>query len=181
MADPVTDTMSDRLEEYMRDLCLAHSGFAAVKVMYRGEPSFVPTALHPFTTIFLRQEGEARGVDGHTDDTGPTRRHRYDGNITVQALVPDTGGLRPDTDRKAEIPSYLEAKQIIQAAKQAILAWADPNGDLTGTPVTSSDGKEMTVELRVDSIQNALMSRGSDNILNIGTFEFHVYTRRMLY
>jgi hypothetical protein len=178
--DPVADVMSDRLEERVRDLCLAHAGFDPVKVMYRGEPSIVPTHLHPFSTVFIRQEGEALGQDGHTDDTGPVRRWRYDGYISVEVLLPDTRGLKP-VARKADIPSYIDAKMLIQSAKQALWGWADPNGDITIDPVTSSDGKEITTELRVDQVQNALMTREANSFSNVATFAFHIYTRRNLF
>ncbi|MGV0984992.1 MAG: hypothetical protein ACOYB2_10585 [Limnohabitans sp.] len=181
ITDQLDDVMSDRIEEKIRDLCLAHPGFATVRVMYRGEPTFVPTSLHPFATVFLRQEGEAQGQEGQTDDTGPTRRWRYDGYISVEVLLPDTRGLKPNAQRKADIPSYLSAKQIIQAAKQALHAWAGPDGDITMDPVTSDDGKETTTELRVDQVQNAIMTRSAENISNVGTFAFHVYTRRMMF
>jgi hypothetical protein len=180
MPDPVTDVMSDRIEERIRDLCLAHSGFAPVKVMYRGEPTIVPTDLHPFATVFLRREGEAQGQEGMTDDTGPIRRWRYDGYISVEVLMPDTRGLMPDSSRKANVPSYIAAKNIIQAAKQALQAWADPNGDIALDPVTSEDGKETTTELRVDQVTNAIQRR-TDSFSNVGAFAFHVYSRRVLF
>jgi hypothetical protein len=179
--DPVDDVMSDRIEEKIRDLCLAHGGFDPVKVMYRGEPMVVPVNLHPFATVFLQREGEAQGQEGQTDDTGPVRRWRYDGFVSVEVLLPDTKGLKPDASRKADIPSYLAAKEIIQAAKQALQAWADPDGDVTLDPVTSEDGRESTVELRVDQVQNAIMRRSPDNVVNVATFLFHVYTRRVLF
>lgn len=181
MADDLNDVMSDRIEEKIRDLCLAHSGFDAVKVMYRGEPMVVPVNLHPFATVFLRSEGEAQGMEGMTDDTGPVRRWRYDGYISVEVLLPDTRGLKPDANRKADIPSYLAAKEIVQAAKQAVQGWADPDGDIMMDPVVSDDGREKTVELRVDQIQNAIMTRTPDNVVNVATFAFHVYTRRNLF
>lgn len=180
LAPSGTDVMSDRIEERIRDLCLADHGFDPVRVMYRGEPQLIPVKLYPFATIFMRREGEAQNQEGMTDDTGPVRYWRYDGYISVEVLVPDTRGLIPDEDRKADVPSYIAAKTLIQTAKKAIRGWVDPDGIMLD-PVVSEDGKEQTTELRTDQIQNALMSRGSDNVNNVATFAFHVYTRRHLF
>lgn len=174
--DPPQDTMQDRIEEFLRDLLIGSADFNGIKVFYRGEPGFVPVKLFPFIVVFLSGEEEATGGEGYQESTG-LRYYRYDGYISLEVLAKDTSGLMPDVDRKADVPSYLEAKTLTQAAFNAILSWGGPSGKLEDNPVVSFDTKEQTVELRTDTITNGLARRG-DNVSNRGSFQFHIYTRR---
>lgn len=174
--DPPGDTMSDRIEEYIRNLILASSDFDELKVVIRGEPGFMPVKLYPFGIVFLSEENEALGQEGYSEATG-VRYYRYDGYISLEVLFKDTSTLMPDADRKANVGSYLRAKELTQAAFNAVVSWGGPQGNLEEAPVISSDGKERTVELRTDAINNGLGRRG-DNVSNRGTFNFHVYTVR---
>ena len=175
--DPPGDTMADRIENKLRDLLLASSDFDECKVFYRGEPGFVPVKLYPFVIVFLREESEAVGQDGYEESTG-MRYFRYEGYISLEVLFKDSGTLMPDGNRRADVGTYLRAKELTQAAFNAILSWGGPQGHLEDDPVTSVDGREATVEFRTDGITNGLGRRG-DNISNRGTFNFHVYTRRL--
>lgn len=174
--DPPADTMSDRIEEKLRDLLLASSDFDELKVFYRGEPGFVPVKLYPFAIVFLSEENEAIGQEGYGESTA-LRYYRYDGYISLEVLFKDTNTLMPDVDRKANVGTYLRAKELTQAAFNAVLSWGGPQGNLEQDPVISADTKEQTVELRTDAITNGLGRRG-DNISNRGTMNYHVYTRR---
>ena len=174
--DPTTDTMSDRIENYVRDMLLDLSDWAAIKVMFAGEPTIVPVNLHPFATIFVTQIGEAKGEDGQTDDTG-FRRWRYDGYISVEDLIPDVRSMKP-VGRKADIPSYKSVKRFIQAGFRALVSWAGSEGELNMAPITSYDGQEITVELRLDVVHNAIQSRPDDSVTNVATLSFHIFTRR---
>jgi hypothetical protein len=168
--------MQDRIEERLRNLLIASPFFDEIKVFYRGEPGFVPVKLFPFVIIFLSQETEATNDEGYAESTG-IRYYRYDGYISLEVLAKDTSGLMPDADRKADVPSYLLAKNFTQAAFRTILEWGGPEGHLEEDPVISFDGKERTTELRTDTITNGLSRRG-DNVSNRGSFPFHLYTRR---
>lgn len=180
--DDTADTMGDRIEEKIRDLCLARAEFDQMQVFYRGEPAIVPVRLYPYAVVFITTEGEAVGEDGYSQDTGPVRYLRYSGFVRVAFLVPDTSGLAPDVNRKATIPSYDAAKRAIQAAKQAVQAWGGPVGMLDEDPLTSEDTRESTSSLRTDAIRNAVTVRpGEDNVSNEGVFEWHVFTRREEY
>lgn len=174
--DPPADTMADRIEEHLRNLLLASSDFDELMVIYRGEPGFVPVKLYPFGILFLSEENEAIGQEGYGESTG-LRYYRYDGYISLEVLFKDTLSLMPDVDRKANVGTYLKAKELTQATFNAILSWGGPQGNLENDPVVSSDSKEATVELRTDGITNGLGRRG-DNVSNRGTFRFHIYTRR---
>ena len=174
--DPVTDTMQDRIEEKLRNLMIASSDFDALKVFYRGEPGFVPVKLYPFAVIFLAEEQEAIGQEGYEPATGLTY-YRYDGYVSLEVLFRDTNALMPDSNRKADVGSYLLAKQYTQATFKALMAWGGPQGHLEEDPVISNDGKEQTVEMVRDSMSNGLGRRG-DNVSNRGNFAFHLYTVR---
>ena len=177
VGDPPSDTMSDRIEKKIRDLLAGSAGFESIKVFYRGEPGFVPVKLYPFVIVFISEEAEAVGQDGFGESTG-LRYYRYDGYVSLEVLFKDTTDLMPDPlTRYADVGSYLKAKELTQAAFNAVLSWGGPSGGLDQDPVTSFDGKEATVELRSDAINNGLGRRG-DNVSNRGTFNFHVYTRR---
>lgn len=178
VGDPPQDTMSDRIEKKIRDLLAASSDFDRIKVFYRGEPGFVPVKLYPFIVTFLSEENQAIGQDGFGDSTG-MRHFRYDGYVSLEVLFKDTTTLMPDpSSRYADVGSYLEAKELTQAAFNAVLSWGGPSGGLEADPVVSFDGKEKTVELRSDTITNGLGRRG-DNVSNRGRFAFYVYTRRL--
>lgn len=174
--DPPGDTMADRVETFLRDLLLASSDFDELKVIYRGEPGFVPVKLYPFAVLFLSEENEAIGSEGYGESTG-LRYYRYDGYVSLEVLFKDTTSLMPDADRRADVGTYLKAKELTQATFNAILSWGGPQGNLEENPVLSYDGKEKTVELRTDGITNGLGRRG-DNVSNRGTFRFHLYTVR---
>lgn len=175
--DPVNDTMSDRIEEKIRDLLIGSSDFDALKVFYRGEPGFVPVKLYPFAIIFLQEEAEATGEDGYGEATG-LRYFKYEGYVSLEVLFKDTATLMPNAERKADVGTYLRAKELTQGAFNAILSWGGPQGHLEEEPVQSVDGREETVELRTGVIRNGLGQRG-DNVSNRGTFPFIVYTRRL--
>jgi hypothetical protein len=174
--DPPNDTMQDRIEIKLRDLLAGSSDFDSLKVFYRGEPGFVPVKLYPFAIVFLSEEQEAIGQEGFGESTG-LRYYRYDGYVSLEVLHKDTTNLMPDGDRYADVGSYLVAKELTQAAFNALLSWGGPTGELEDDPVVSNDGKEATVEFRTDSITNGLGRRG-DNVSNRGTMNFHIYTRR---
>jgi hypothetical protein len=176
IADPVSDVMSDRLEEALRDRLLARSEWNIVQVCYRGEPGIVPVRLYPFGVVFITTEAEGLGADGYTSDTGPVASIRYDGFVTVEVLVSDTRGLVPDMNRKADVASYLAAKKLIQTAKQVLTDWA-VDADGVGV-VISADGKERLSTIRVDNVQNALTVRPNETIANTATLPWHAYTRR---
>jgi len=181
--DPPGDTMQDRIEEKLRDLLIASSDFDELKVFYRGEPGFVPVKLYPFAIVFLSEENEAIGSEGYSESTG-MRYYRYDGYVTFEVLFKDTTSLMPDEDRKANVGTYLRAKELTQAGFNALVSWGGPQGNLEQDPVLSFDYEvggqhgEATVELRTDAISNGLGRRG-DNVSNRGTVRFHIYTRRM--
>jgi len=177
--DPPTDTMADRIEKKIRGLLAASPDFNDIKVFYRGEPGFVPVKLYPFIVVFLSEETQADAVEGYGDSTG-LRYYRYDGYVSLEVLFRDTNNLMPDAYRYADVGSYLEAKELTQAAFNAVVTWGGPNGQLENDPVVSFDGKEHSVELRVDTITNGL-GRRSDNVSNRGNFGFHVYTQRLNY
>lgn len=177
LGDPPGDTMADRIENKIRTLLSSSPDFDEIKVFYRGEPGFVPVKLYPFAVVFLSEENEALGQEGYEEATG-LRYYRYDGYISLEVLFKDTTTLMPDIDRHANVGSYLKAKELTQAAFNAILTWGGPQAHLEDDPVISYDTKEETVELRNDTITNGLGRRG-DNVSNRGTFAFHIYTRRI--
>lgn len=174
--DPVTDTMGDRIENKIRDLLKTHPRMDAIKVFYRGEPGFVPVKLFPMAVVFLAEVQEATGQEQYTQSTGLTF-YRYDGYVALEVLQKDTSGLMPDANRNADVPSYLQSKELTQAAFNSVVSWGGPSGGLDQTPVISFDTKEATLEMRTDPFTNGLARRG-DNVTNRGTFNFHVYTRR---
>lgn len=177
IGDPVGDTMVDRIEKKVRQVLKTQSRLDAVKVFYRGEPSFVPVKLHPLVVVFIAEKQEATGQEQYTESTG-MKYFRYDGYVAVEVLAKDTRDLMPDADRDADVPSYLEAKEMTQAAENAMLTWGGPEGQLDEDPVVSYDGKEATMELRTTITTNGLGRRG-DNVTNRGTVNFHIYTRRL--
>jgi hypothetical protein len=177
VGDPVSDTMADRIEEKIRELLKTSTRMDAIKVFYRGEPGFVPVKLFPMVVVFLSEETEATGQEQYTESTG-MRYYRYDGYVAIEIVMKDTSGLMPDADRNADVPSYLEAKELTQAAFNAIMSWGGPRGDLEQDPIVSFDGKEKSIEMRMDTINNGLARRG-DNVTNRGTLDFHLYTRRL--
>lgn len=179
VGDPPNDTMADRIETKLRDLLAATPEMSVIKVFYRGEPGFVPVKLYPFTVVFLSEETQADSNEGYGDSTG-MRYFRYDGYIDLEVLFRDTNQLMPDANRYADVGSYLEAKELTQTARNAVLSWGGPQGQLEDNPVVSFDGKERTVELRTDTVTNGLGRRG-DNVSNRGTFNFHIYTERLNY
>lgn len=144
---------------------------SVLKVVYRGEPEVVPVRLYPFAIVFLRRQRVARGEDGYGDETG-YRYWRYEGYVSAEVLFKDTAGLLPDANRRADVPSYLDSKELTQAVVQALTSW-DPDFQ----PVLRPDLKESTVgNVWVDDISNGLESR-PDNVSNRGNAAFHLYTR----
>lgn len=175
---PATDTMQDRIEEKLRSLVLASPEVDKLQVLYRGEPGVLPIRLYPFGVVFLDTVREATGEEGYGESTG-MRHFLYTGYVAFEVVYRDVDGLLPDLNREADVPSYLEAKELCAAAWEAVFAWGGPTGNLEASPVVSSDGKEQTVELRTDLQRNGLTNRGLDNVNNRSSFEFHIYTRRL--
>jgi len=178
-ADPVDDTMQDRIEEKLRDLLLAREDLAGLKVVFRGEPGPVPTKLHPFAVVFLELEADANS-EGYGAATG-VRHYRYDGFISVDVTHKDAAGLLPGPSRKADVQSYLASKSLIQGCRQALMEWGGPFGALEDSPVISFDERERTVELITENIRNGLVSRDENNYTNRGSFDFHIMTTRQFF
>lgn len=178
MPDPTTDTMGDRIEEKIRDLILASVDLTDILVVFRGEPGVVPTKLYPFCVVFLELRSDANS-EGYGASTG-VRNYRYDGYVSIDVLHKDAAGLLP-VARKADVGSYLLAKQYIEAAEQALMAWGGPYGNLENDPVISFDTKERTVEFIPENRRNALVSRDEDNYSNRSAFDFHVMTTRQFF
>jgi hypothetical protein len=176
IGDPPGDTMGDRIEERIRDLLLASPELSEIKGFYRGEPGFIPVSLHPFSVVFLSEEAQATGQEGYEDATG-LRYFRYDGYVSVEVLHRDVDDLMPDSNRRADVGSYLKAKELTQASFNAVMTWGGPSGQLEDDPVVSFDTKEKTTELRSDTILNGQARRG-DNVTNRGVFNFHLFTTR---
>jgi len=177
--DPVTDTMQDRIEEKLRDLLLAKEELDPIRVMFRGEPGAVPTKLHPFIVIFLELESDAN-QEGYGAATS-VRHYRYDGYISVDVVHKDAADMLPDANRKANVGSYLLSKSYIQAARQAMMDWGGPFGELEDNPVVSEDTREQTVEMICENIRNALVSRTENNYSNRASFDFHIMTTRKFF
>ena len=177
--DPVDDTMQDRIEEKLRDLLIGNDDLAQLRVVYVGEPGPVPTKFHPFAVVFLELEADANS-DGYGASTG-VRNYRYDGYISIDVVHKDAAHIMPRSDRRADVPSYKESKRLIQAARQAMMAWAGPFGTLGGSPVVSNDGREQTVEVITENIRNGLVSRDENNYTNRGSFDFHIMTTRRFF
>ena len=146
----------------------------SLKVMYRGEPGFVPTRLYPFAVVFLGTEAQATGQDGYGRETGVIN-YLYTGYVSCEQYFKDVETLEPDANREADIGSYAQARELIQAAREALGAW-----DAGDDPVTSEDGKERTVELFLDGVRNGIMGR-SDNFSNRGSFDFRVFTAKTVW
>jgi hypothetical protein len=172
----VTDTMMDRVEEKLRDLLLASADLADIEVVFRGEPGVVPTKLYPFMVLFLELKSDANS-DGYGASTG-VRNYRLDGYCSVDVLHKDATDLMLPDNRRANVGSYLLAKQYIEAAEIALLAWGGPYGELEQNPVVSDDGLERTVEFVPENRRNALVSRDENNYSNRAAFDFHIYTTR---
>jgi hypothetical protein len=113
--DPVDDTMQDRIEEKLSDLLIGNHDLDGLKAIFRGEPGPVPTKLHPFAVVFLELESDANR-DGYGAATG-VRHYRYDGFISIDVTHKDAAGLMPGPTRKVAVPSYLQSKSFIQAAR----------------------------------------------------------------
>jgi hypothetical protein len=144
----------------------------ALKVMYKGEPGFVPVHLYPFAAVFLSTEMQAAGQDGYGRETGVIS-YRYSGYVSCEQYFKDVETLEPNVDREADIGSYRDARQLIQGCWAVLNAW-DPKRDA----VWSEDTKEQTVELFIDTVRNGIMGR-TDNFSNRGSFDFHIYTARL--
>jgi len=176
--DPVGDTMGDRIEIYLRSLLASSADLSVVQVFYRGDPGIVPVRLHPFCWVFLSEEREATGESGYAESTG-MRHFYYDGELNFEVLFKDSLNVVP-VDRLAEVPSYMQSKELTQAGVQAVMEWGGPTGNLEENPVTSFDDKEMTVEFRLGSVRNGLQDR-VNNVTNRGSVDFRVYTRRLTF
>jgi hypothetical protein len=177
--DPPDDAMQDRIEEKLRDLILASPALASLKVVFVGEPGSVPTKLHPFAVVFLELESDANS-DGYGASTG-VRNYRYDGYVSIDVLHKDARDLSPRHDRRADVTSYKQSKALVQAARQALMAWGGPFGTLEAAPVVSNDGREQTVEMITENVRNGLVSRDENNYSNRGSFDFHIMTTRKFF
>jgi hypothetical protein len=171
--------MQDRIEEKLGDLLIGSADLDGLKAIFRGEPGPVPTKLHPFAVVFLELESDANS-DGYGAATG-VRHYRYDGFISIDVTHKDAAGLMPGPTRKVAVPSYLQSKSFIQAARAALMEWAGPFGTLENDPVISHDGRERTVELITENIRNGLVSRDENNYTNRASFDFHVMTTRQFF
>lgn len=178
-ADPIDDTMQDRIEEKIRDLLLASPDLKDLKVIWRGEPGVVPIAYHPFGVLFLELESDANS-EGYGASTG-VRNYRYDGYFSVDVVFKDASEMVPDQFRRANVRSYLMAKRYIQGARKAVMGWGGPFGTLEQDPVISADTKERTVELITENIRNGLVARDENNYTNRASFDFHVMTTRQFF
>lgn len=173
IASPPIPTMADLIEERIRDLMLATESLSDLKVWYRGEPGIVPVRLYPFGIVFLRREREARGEEGFGQETGFTY-WRYEGYISVEVLFRDTSTLLPDSNRRANVGSYMQSKDFTQIAKTVLTSW-----DVQGDPVVTADGTERSVnQMFSDDIVNGIESRTPDNVGNRGNVAFHLYVRK---
>lgn len=183
MTDPVTDSMSHRIENKVIALLDAETDLAELVAIFRGEPGpSLPVSIYPFGIVYLSAEAEAIGQEGFGQETG-NRYFRYDGYVSIEALLKDIAGIAQllEVGRIVAVPSYDLSRRLTQAARQALEAWGGEDGRrVEEDPVTSQDGKEVTVELRMDVITNALQQR-PDNVSNRGNVEFHLYTRRRDY
>lgn len=174
MADPITE-MQDLTEVGIREKLIAWTGLDGVQVFYRGEPSIVPVKLHPFGVIFLEDSSEATGQDGYGEVTA-MRYYLFNGYISFETLHRDVLGLMP-TDRRADVPSYMESKDLIKEALACIIDWAGTDGRrIAEDPITSSGGEASTVELRTGQIRYGL-NRRDNNVSNTGILEFRLYVR----
>lgn len=177
--EPIDNTMQDRLEDKLIELLLADVRLEPLAVIYRGEPGAVPTKLHPFGAVFLELETDAN-QDGYGSSTG-VRNYRYSGYVSIDVLMKDARGLLPGASRRVDVPSYRESKRYIQVARQAIMAWGGPFGELEENPVVSSDTKERSVEMITSNLRNGLASRDDNNYTNRGSFEFSIMTTRQMF
>jgi len=174
--------MAKRIEEAVRDLMLVSvegDPLEDLVVWFRGDPNVVPVKLYPFGAVFITLGGEGQGTDGYTDDTGPTLSLRYDGFVSVEVLHRDASALVRGSDRKIDVPSHDLAQAYAQAALNRLRAWGPSSHTIEGL-VTSQDGKELTSSLSYDAIRWGLNER-VNNVSNLGTFEFHIFTRRREY
>src|SRR4029079_8927671 len=125
-----------------------------------------PVKLHPFVIIFLAEAQEATRQECYGNSTG-LRYYRYERYAAIEVVMRDTSGLMPDGNRDANVPSYLEAKTLTQAAFNALMSWGGARGLLVDDPVVSFDGRETASEMRIDPFTNGLGRRG-DNVTNRG-------------
>lgn len=168
--------MQDLLEEYLRDLLLEADEFEALKVVYRGEPNVVPARLFPFAVVYMASTTEAMGSEGYGPSTGQ-RFWRHEGYVAFEVLERDTESLVPDEERKANVASYMSAKDLCQAAVGLLKRW-DPDED----PVDLVEGKERsTGEVWFDRIENAMTVRPNETVANRSSVLFHVYSQEDLF
>jgi hypothetical protein len=166
------------LEVKVADLILNVPGSDGVKALFVGEPGFsVPMKFHPFYVVHVSQAAEARGDGGYNERTG-VRYYRYDGYVSADVALSDIKNMSVPADRVVHVPSYDATKALIESALDALIEWGGPYGELEANPVTSEDGKELTVELLTDTIRVGL-ARRDNSVTNRGSFEFHIYTRRL--
>src|SRR5688572_24820990 len=177
LADPPNDTMSDRIEEKLRDLLLSPVELKSLVVVFRGEPGQVPVTYHPFAVVFLETINDANGL-GYGASTG-VRNYEYGGYVSIDVVHKDAMDIpeRPP-GRKHDVESYKLAKELIHAARKAIMSWGGPHGVLEASPVISYDGHEKTVELITGEIRNGLVARSENNYSNRSSFEFRIMTTR---
>lgn len=146
---------------------------AGVPVFYRGAPGIVPARLYPFGEVFLSDAVDTKGQDGYREMAG-MEYLRYEGYVAFEVLHRDPAFLVPNAQRSADVPSYLDAKELTHAAVNALTAF-----DWKNVGVQSFDVHETTIELRYVRVRNALAQR-KDSVANRGEFEFNVYTGRLL-
>jgi hypothetical protein len=176
--DPPGDTMSDRIENKIRDLLVQRQDLNDVQVFYRGDPVIVPVKLMPYSWLMIRDENEATGESGYAESTG-MRHFWYDLEVNFEVLYRDAQDLMPVT-RMANVTSYMRSKELTQAGMQAVMEWAGPSGNLEDDPVVSADGKEMTIEGRLGRVTNGPQDR-IDNVTSRGRFALRIYTRRITF
>lgn len=177
--DPPGDTMSDRIENKIRDLLVKSSDLTDVQVFYRGDPVIVPVRLMPYCWLRIGDENEASGTDGYDESTG-MRYFWYDMEVNFETLYRDAKDLLPGADRLVDVPSYMKSKELTQAGMYAVMEWGGPSGNLENDPVVSFDLKETSVEVRLGRVTNGVQDR-VDNYTNRGRFALRLYTRRITF
>lgn len=169
-------SLSSGIETKVIDLILPVS--PSVQAVFVGEPGFaVPVRFSPFYVVHVSQIVEARGDGGYNERTG-MRYYRYDGYVSADVILSDIKAMTVPIDKVIDVPSYEGTRDLIEDALDALLTWGGPNGDIEANPVISDDGKEQTVELLTDTIRLGL-ARRDNSVTNRGSFEFHVFSRRM--
>jgi hypothetical protein len=167
------------LEEKMRTLIL--DALAELKVFYRGDPGpFLRRDWMPAGMIYTATRRFPLDEEGYGAGTG-IESYVYDGYVAIEVVQLDTAGLMPGPDRRADLPSYTDAQRLGTAALAAVYDGWGFMGDLTADPVTSPSGAEQTQRLAVDDVVMGLADRGENNWSNRASFDFRVFTQRLLH